>query len=658
MMSIVIVSSSLFLQVYVFVNNAISSNYFILFSVFPIYLFLTSFFAFYLVNITYNIIVPKGWVEQDSKYLSFYRPTIKKSILSNTPSVDEQASINSEPDSNKVFDEIMTTVELSSPNERLNQFDVISGLNSPNYKIQRTNYDNPLLSTTNTPILTIQIPVYTEDFKETLIKTFQNAVTLCKEYNSQHTNQMNILINDDGYFCLSENERKERVDFYYQHEEIFFIARPKENRTGRFKKASNMNYGIHHILKNQQNKTLWESNALKCGYKYKIDNCHSFEIGKFILLLDSDSRFDHKAIPYLLVEAEKSRNVGFLQIRTNAMIISGHFWENIIAFFTNIIYDVNFLYSCSNGFPAPLVGHNCVLNFAMMNEIYQTFYAASADNKGDDQWKVWDENRVSEDFVFSLQMQLLGYYGKYVYYNCGMMEGVTLNIMDEITKLEKYMYGISEIMFSPFHEWNLKGIFTHLFVNFLLCNEISYVTKYSLLSYMGSYYALALSPVAITLMFILKQIFYPRIIHLYINESINTLYSCVLVYFFLSIFSNLCVKYRHNLYKKTLILKNILDEIYYSIVLTFFFLCLPYHLLKMIGVHLLNLKAEWKTTNKENVRLGAWDVLSKYPRMYAIGCAYMGLLAVYYASITVYDIPFLVMIASHILVPIVFVVIN
>lgn len=59
-----------------------------------------------------------------------------------------------------------------------------------------------------------------------------------------------IFINDDGLRLLSPSERDERLSFYANHN-IGWVARPKHDpkpggfkRAGRFKKASNMNYGI------------------------------------------------------------------------------------------------------------------------------------------------------------------------------------------------------------------------------------------------------------------------------------------------------------------------------------------------------------------------------------------------------------------------------
>jgi hypothetical protein len=57
-----------------------------------------------------------------------------------------------------------------------------------------------------------------------------------------------VLINDDGLQIIPEDECEARVNFYADHS-IGWTARPKHGvngftRKGKFKKASNMNYGL------------------------------------------------------------------------------------------------------------------------------------------------------------------------------------------------------------------------------------------------------------------------------------------------------------------------------------------------------------------------------------------------------------------------------
>ena len=61
-----------------------------------------------------------------------------------------------------------------------------------------------------------------------------------------------IFVHDDGLQLLNKEEREKRIAFYADHN-IGWVARPPHsstadgqgyNRAGRFKKASNMNYGL------------------------------------------------------------------------------------------------------------------------------------------------------------------------------------------------------------------------------------------------------------------------------------------------------------------------------------------------------------------------------------------------------------------------------
>lgn len=59
-----------------------------------------------------------------------------------------------------------------------------------------------------------------------------------------------IFVHDDGLQLLDDQEREKRIAFYADHN-IGWVARPAHSgaadgykRAGRFKKASNMNYGL------------------------------------------------------------------------------------------------------------------------------------------------------------------------------------------------------------------------------------------------------------------------------------------------------------------------------------------------------------------------------------------------------------------------------
>jgi hypothetical protein len=56
-------------------------------------------------------------------------------------------------------------------------------------------------------------------------------------------------VNDDGLALLSDEEKKERINFWRDND-VAWVARPKNNdngyiRKGKFKKASNMNFALN-----------------------------------------------------------------------------------------------------------------------------------------------------------------------------------------------------------------------------------------------------------------------------------------------------------------------------------------------------------------------------------------------------------------------------
>jgi len=126
-----------------------------------------------------------------------------------------------------------------------------------------------------------------------------------------------IFVHDDGMQLISEEERQRRVTFYANHN-IGWVARPPHGkdgfmRAGRFKKASNMNYGLALSLRmekkillleregySEDNGVSLEDQALEMameelyqenGEKWRPwgSNGKSCRIGEIILIIDSDT---------------------------------------------------------------------------------------------------------------------------------------------------------------------------------------------------------------------------------------------------------------------------------------------------------------------------------------------------------------------------------
>jgi len=625
----IIMQLNFFIHFYNKMNSDILKILYI--SHFPLFFIITSFFSFYTINLIYNIIAPARWINQNSKYIAWFEPVIQKYIVSsdninlefksffsqNSPNFKKSNNIQNKSDNQENSHNKITHIM-----NNLN-YDTNEQMNSIYYKPLSKKYSEYDIEKVKESeiIITIQIPVYNESFDLTLKKTFDNMVEVCNKYNNQNNKyKINFFINDDGIAIIDDLEKQKRLNYYSQHDCIFWIGRPKENRTGKFKKASNMNFCIRQtLLANYPNpigeiKYCWEYLSNKFCFEYKKTNCNDFQFGKYILLFDSDSLTDIDSIDKLIYEIENNPKIGFLQIKTNAEIICGNLWERIIAHFTNNIYEINFSYACSNGFPAPLVGHNCLLRFDVIIEVEKSINGYSSREYSD--WRVWDENRVSEDFVMSLRMMDLGYYGKYIYFDCGMKEGVTLNIIDEIIKLKKYMYGINEILFYPIKYWLKKGITSEIFSLIIFSKQIDIFTKYALISYIGSYYAICTCPF-ISFLYYLINIYSSDINNIF-TDSNYMIITLIVVFLILSMFSNIVIKIKNN----NIIInfdKIFLMELYYGILLMGFFSSLPFHLIVSNIDFFFSRKISWSTTNKSTINLKLKDFIYEYKFIYIIG---------------------------------------
>lgn len=91
------------------------------------------------------------------------------------------------------------------------------------------------------------MPVYKESLEQTIAPSVESLKKAMHTYARQGGTS-SIMINDDGLQLLSEEDRDARIQFYANHD-IGWVARPPHGhegfiRAGRFKKASNMNYGL------------------------------------------------------------------------------------------------------------------------------------------------------------------------------------------------------------------------------------------------------------------------------------------------------------------------------------------------------------------------------------------------------------------------------
>ncbi|KAL9102857.1 MAG: hypothetical protein Q9163_002038 [Psora crenata] len=364
---------------------------------------------------------------------------------------------------------------------------------------------SPRLKQAVLPHVTIQCPVYKEDLEATIAPTVRSIKAAISTYELQG-GSANMLINDDGLQALDYQAKEARLQFYADHK-IGWTARPNHNailrdgtrfvKKGKFKKASNMNYGmmmscrIEQILAQVERSHSWTQKDEDATYDEAFEQVltelpdawasGNIRIGDYILIVDSDTRIPSDCFLDAVSEMNASPEVGILQFNSGVMQVQHDYFENGITFFTNLIYSA-IRYTVANGDVAPFVGHNALLRWSAIQQV------SYVDEDGYE--KFWSESHVSEDFDMSLRLQCNNYIIRLANWaGDGFKEGVSLTVYDELARWEKYAFGCNELLFRPIYLWWRHGPFTPLFKKFLRSN-IRFTSKVSIISYIGTYYAI------------------------------------------------------------------------------------------------------------------------------------------------------------------------
>lgn len=89
------------------------------------------------------------------------------------------------------------------------------------------------------PHITIMMPVYKESLDDVLAPTIESVSKAIRTYELQG-GTASIIVCEDGMQLVDAAEIEKRKE-YYDNWHCAWVARPKENRAGRFKKSSNLN---------------------------------------------------------------------------------------------------------------------------------------------------------------------------------------------------------------------------------------------------------------------------------------------------------------------------------------------------------------------------------------------------------------------------------
>ena len=302
--------------------------------------------------------------------------------------------------------------------------------------------------------------------------------------------------------------------------------------------------------------------------------------------VDSDTRVPADCLLDAASEMEQSPNVGILQFSSGVMQVINNYFENGITFFTNLIYTaIN--YTVANGDVAPFVGHNAILRWGAIQQVSYT------DEDGYE--KFWSESHVSEDFDMSLRLQCHGYTIRLATWaNGGFKEGVSLTVYDELARWEKYAYGCNELLFHPIRQWIYKGPFTELFRRFLFSN-IRFTSKITIISYIGTYYAIGAAWIMTTANYLAIGWFNGYLDKYYI-DSWKVWFSIVIVFNGLGNVALAVMRYRIG---EKSFFAAIVENFKWTLMLAIFLGGLSLHVSQALLAHMFEVDMTWGATSKE-----------------------------------------------------------
>ncbi|KAK4157392.1 glycosyl transferase family group 2-domain-containing protein [Chaetomidium leptoderma] len=463
----------------------------------------------------------------------------------------------------------------------------------------------PRLRSSVLPHVTVQCPVYKEGLGGVIVPTVKSIKQAMSTYELQG-GSANMFINDDGLQLISEEDRRARIEFYADHS-IGWVARPKhgENgftRRGKFKKASNMNFAlmvsckVEEKLEAIQRTPDWSQNDEAMAYEHALKEVleadgrawadGNIRVGDYILLIDSDTRVPADCLLDAVSEMELSPDVGIMQFSSGVMQVVHTYFENGITFFTNLIYSA-IRYTVSNGDVAPFVGHNAILRWSAIQQV------SYEDEDGYE--KFWSESHVSEDFDMSLRLQCNGYIIRLAAWaGEGFKEGVSLTVYDELARWEKYAYGCNELLFHPIRMWLWKGPFTPLFRRFLFSN-IRFTSKITVVSYIGTYYAIGAAWIMTSVNYFLMGWFNGYLDKYYV-DSWQVWFSIILVFNGLGNIALAVMRYRVG---ERNILYALFENFKWTFLLAIFLGGLSLHVSQALLAHMFEIDMTWGATSKE-----------------------------------------------------------
>jgi hypothetical protein len=261
----------------------------------------------------------------------------------------------------------------------------------------------------------------------------------------------------------------------------------------------------------------------------------------------------------------------------------------------------------------------------------------------------------------SLRLQVNGYTIRLAAWaGEGFKEGVSLTVYDELARWEKYAYGCNELLFHPLRLWFVRGPFTPLFRKFLFSN-IRFTSKITIISYIGTYYAIGAAWIMTTANYFAVGWFNGYLDQYYV-DSWKVWFSIIIVFNGLGNIALAVMRYRIG--ERSLVYA-LYENFKWTFMLAIFLGGLSLHVSQALLAHMFEINMTWGATAKEaefsNFFIEVPKVLKKFKFSIAFAAlGITGMIIMAKASFVPYDwritdfvaiLPMATVSASHLLLP-------
>ena len=159
---------------------------------------------------------------------------------------------------------------------------------------------------------------------------------------------------------------------------------------------------------------------------------------------------------------------------------------------------------------------------------------------------------------------------------------------------ERYAYGCNELLFHPLRQWIYRGPFTELFRRFLFSN-IRFTSKITIISYIGTYYAIGAAWIMTTANYFAVGWFNGYLDKYYI-DSWKVWFSILIVFNGLGNLSLAVMRYRIG---QRSFFGALLENIKWILLLGIFLGGLSLHVSQALLAHMFEIDMTWGATSKE-----------------------------------------------------------